>query len=208
MIYAYIRVSTTDQQDGHGLDAQRNAILQATQERGWPQPRIAQEIASAGRTDNRPALHAILDQLEPGDTLVVTKVDRLSRSMLDFASIVQRARDHGWELVVVEQGFDMGTAAGRAMAGMLAVFAEFEREMISERTKAGLAVARAKGIVGGRKGQPAEVISRVLALRAHGRTLDEIAAQLNEDGVPCGQGAALWQKSSVRWIVQRHGRAA
>jgi DNA invertase Pin-like site-specific DNA recombinase len=127
--------------------------------------------------------------------VVVTKLDRLTRSLLDFAELAERV-----PLVVLEQGFDMTTSHGRAMAGMLAVFAQFERELIGERTRAGLSVIRSQGRPISRPAvvdQP-EVAERVAAMRASGMTLQAIADTLNRDGIPTIRGGTTWRPSSVQ----------
>ncbi len=139
--YGYCRVSTEDQgESGLGLAAQRAAVLAAR-----PDAEVVEEVKSGGRADNRAVLRGVLARLRRGDVLVVSRLDRLTRSLKDFASIVEEAKGRGWSLVVLDGGFDMTTPTGRAMAGMLAVFAELERDMISQRTREALAAKRAGG---------------------------------------------------------------
>jgi DNA invertase Pin-like site-specific DNA recombinase len=139
-VYGYCRVSTGQEDESLGLAAQEAAILSR-----FPEAEVRVEVASGGRASNRTVLQGLLGELGRGNTLTVLRLDRLTRSLQDFANIVAEARKRGWQLVVLDGGFDMTTATGRAMAGMLAVFAEFEREMIAQRTREGLAVARERG---------------------------------------------------------------
>ncbi len=127
-----------------GLVAQAEAIRAECSRRGW-EVELREEIKSGGRACNRPVLAAIRAELRRGDILVVAKLDRLTRSMVDFADILAEAQRRGWTLIVLQEGFDLTTASGRAMAGMLAVFAQWEREIMGERIKTALEAKRASG---------------------------------------------------------------
>src|ERR1035437_88555 len=110
--------------------------------------RLFEEAASGGRWD-RPELHRMLDQLREGDTVVVWKLDRLSRSLKDVLHIMERIAKAGADFRSVTENIDTTTPAGCMMMQMVGAFAEFERAMIRERTSAGLAAARAEGRIGG-----------------------------------------------------------
>jgi len=112
--------------------------------------RVFEEAASGGRWD-RPELHRLLDRIRTGDTLVVWKLDRLSRSLKDLLVILERINAMGGKFRSLTESIDTSGPAGRMMMQMLGSFAEFEREMIRERTRAGLREAREKGRVPGRK---------------------------------------------------------
>jgi DNA invertase Pin-like site-specific DNA recombinase len=204
-VLGYCRVSTLEQGgNGASLEGQRGGIIAEVERRGWMLVEVVSEVASGKAADRRGALQEALGRLDCGeaDVLVVSRLDRLTRSLLDFACIVERAQAGGWSLVVVEQAFDLSTSHGRAMAGMLAVFAAFERDLISERTRDALAVKRAQGIHTGRRSTlPAEIVERVRRERAAGMTLQAIADRLNRDRVPTGQGGACWRPSSVRTVA-------
>lgn len=139
MKIGYARVSTVDQ----SLDLQLDALLEYGCER------IFEEKAS-GAKDDRQELQRAMDTLRTGDVLVVYKLDRLARSTLKLISTLHDIQQKGVELVSVTDKIDTTTAAGKALFGMLAVFAEFERNVIVERTRAGLAASRARGRNGGR----------------------------------------------------------
>src|SRR4029078_11540588 len=133
---------------------------------------------------DRPGIQQALDLLGRGDAdvLVVSKLDRLSRSLLDFASLMDRSRHEGWSLVALDLGVDTTTPSGEMMAGVLAVFSQFERQLISERTKAGLAVKRAQGVRLGRPVEiPADVHARILVDRDAGLSYAVIASHLNAE---------------------------
>jgi DNA invertase Pin-like site-specific DNA recombinase len=141
MLLGYARVSKGDEQ---------NNALQAKSLRAAGCRRLFEEAASGGRWD-RPELHRMLDQLREGDTVVVWKLDRLSRSLKDVLHIMERIAEVGAGFRSITENIDTTTPAGRMMMQMVGSFAEFERAMIRERTSAGLAVARAEGRVGGRR---------------------------------------------------------
>jgi DNA invertase Pin-like site-specific DNA recombinase len=138
--------------------------------------KVFEETASGGRWD-RPQLHKLLDQLRSGDTLVVWKLDCLSRSLKDLLAILERVKASGAKFRSLTEAIDTAGPAGRMLMQMLGSFAEFEREMIRERTRAGLKEARAEGRVPGRKPkvtaeQQKEIVEAVLSGR---KTAAEIA---------------------------------
>ena len=138
----YARVSTSDQK----AQSQRDALGKAGCVKTFTDQGVSGKLAS------RPELDACLAYLRDGeDTLVAVKLDRLGRSLRNLIDLIEAlaARDIG--LVVLDQGIDTTTAAGRMFFHIVAAFAEFERDLISERTKAGLAATRARGRKGGRK---------------------------------------------------------
>ncbi len=139
---AYIRVSSV----GQSLDVQRDKVLAA----GVTEKNVFEEKQS-GLNTGRPELKACLRALRPGDKLVVTKIDRLARSALDLLSIVNQLEKEGVSLRVLDQAIDTGTPAGRALLQMLAVFAEFETAIRSERQMDGIAKAKKNGVRFGRR---------------------------------------------------------
>ncbi|MEI7429271.1 MAG: recombinase family protein [Betaproteobacteria bacterium] len=139
MLIGYARVSTDDQDSSLQTSALREVGCE----------RIFREKASGGRWD-RPELAKALDQLRPNDVLVVWKLDRLARSQKDLLAIIERIDNAGAGFRSITEVIDTTTAAGRMMMQMLGSFAEFERAMMRERTRAGLDAARKRGRVGGR----------------------------------------------------------
>ena len=147
MLVGYMRVSKAD--GSQTTDLQRDALLVAGVE-----PDALYEDKASGKKDDRPQLTACLKALRDGDTLVVWKLDRLGRDLKHLFTIVQELTDREIGLrVLTGQGaqIDTTTAAGRLIFGIFAALAEFERELIRERTVAGLKAARARGRKGGRK---------------------------------------------------------
>lgn len=153
MIIGYARVSTLDQ----SLDLQTDALLSAKCER------IYTERAS-GAKDDRQELAKALDNLRSGDVFVVYKLDRLARSTLKLITVLDEIKAKGAEFVSVSDRIDTTTAAGKALFGMLAVFSEFERNIIVERTRAGLAASRARGRKGGRPKTDMKKVAQAIKL--------------------------------------------
>lgn len=204
-ILAYLRVSTEEQQaSGAGLAAQRAAILAECERRGWHLVEVIEDAGYSAKDLKRPGVQKALDTLRDGgaDALVVAKLDRLSRSMLDFSSIMATAQKQNWGLIALDCAVDTTTPAGEAMANVLATFAQFERRLISQRTKDALAAKRAQGVRLGRPRQlPAVVVKRIHRDRARGKTLSAIAQSLNSEGVPTAQGGQRWYASTVRAVL-------
>ena len=146
MLIGYMRVSKSD--GTQTLDLQRDALLAA----GVAPERLYVDRAS-GRQDDRPGLATCLQALQPGDTLVVWKLDRLGRNLKHLVSVVDalQQRQVGFKVLAgAGVQIDTTTANGRLVFGIFAALAEFEAELIRERTRAGLAAARARGRRGGR----------------------------------------------------------
>lgn len=139
MKIGYARVSTIEQ----NLDAQVDALKKAGCEK------IYAEKMGGKSTKNRPELEKMIDTLREGDTVVVWRLDRLGRSTTDLLTLVNAWADAGVGFVSLTESIDTTGATGRLMLGLFAAFAEFERNLIRERTLAGLAAARARGRVGG-----------------------------------------------------------
>lgn len=203
-VIGYVRVSTDEQGvSGLGLEAQRGAILAECLRRGWTLARIETDVAGGGKLD-RPGLNAAVEAVACGEVagLVVSKLDRLSRSVADFSALLERFRSKGWGLVILDLGIDTTTIMGEAMATMAATFAQVERRRIGERTREALAVRKAQGVqLGRRSGVAPTVVKRIRRQRASGKTFAQIAARLNADRVPTAQGGRQWHPATVRGIV-------
>jgi len=214
---AYQRVSTQEQSEfGHSLDAQEKAMRDEVERRGWELVEMVRENGSAGRGKARPELERVRSILAAGgaDVLLSTRLDRVSRSVIDFMTLLEESRSQGWKIVLTEMGADFSTPEGRLLAGQLSSFAEYERDMISARTKAGLSAARSKGIVLGRpRSMAPKTRRRILRERARGDTFQKIAAGLNDDGVATAHAAEpgepmvefvhgkRWYASTVRHVT-------
>ena len=173
-----MRVSKAD--GSQATDLQRDALLEAGVE-----PEALYEDKASGKSDDRPHLAACLKALRAGDTLLVWKLDRLGRDLRHLVNIVHELTERGVGLkVLTGQGaaIDTTTASGKLVFGIFAALAEFERELISERTKAGLASARARGRKGGRpyKMTPAKIR---LAMASMGKKDTNVGALCKELGI-------------------------
>lgn len=206
-VVGYVRVSTEEQADsGAGLAAQRSAIAAEAARRGWQLVAIYEDAAASGKSlSGRTGLQAALIAVEGGEAgaLVVAKLDRLSRSLLDFAGLMDRSKRRGWSLVALDLGVDTTTPQGEVMASVLAAFAQFERRLIGQRTKDALAERRAAGVRLGRPSTlPTTTVATVKRLRAEGLTYQGIADELRTSGTPSGQGGR-WTATTVRRIALR-----
>jgi len=154
----------------------------------------------------RPGVQEALRALEAGEAkaLVVAMLDRLSRSMLDFAGLMATAQKQSWALVALDCAVDTSTPAGEAMAHVVATFGQFERRLIGQRTKEALAARKAAGVRLGRPPTlPQSVVRRIQRLRARGLSLRAIAEQLNTARVPTAQGGKQWYAATVRGVLLR-----
>jgi len=211
-VVAYCRVSTEEQAiSGLGLAAQEKAIKAECRRRGLPLVSVHTDAGLSGKTLVRPALTAALAALDSGagSVLMVAKLDRLTRSVHDATGLMLAADRGEWGLVALDAPVDTTTPQGAAMAQVLAVFAELERRLIGERTKAALAVRRSQGVRLGRPPTlPAEIVERIAADRLAGGTWSGIARQLNEDGIPTAQGGRCWYPATVRYVALSAENAA
>ena len=168
MLIGYARTSTLDQVAG--FDAQRRELTGLGCKKVF-----AEQVSSVA---DRPKLAAALDELREGDTLVVTKLDRLARSMRDLMNIVDKIQERQASLRIVAMNLDTTTPTGRLMLSMLGSVAQFEREMMLERQREGIAKAKAEGLYKGRKPTAMAKADDVKALAAKGMGATEIAKTL------------------------------
>jgi DNA invertase Pin-like site-specific DNA recombinase len=166
MNYGYARVSTNDQD----LAIQMAALTAA----GCGM--IRAEKQSGTSTAGRAELRVLLDFIQPGDVLTVTRIDRLARAIGDIQDIVRELRAKGATLKATEQPVDTASATGKMFLDMLGVFAEFETNIRRERQLEGIAAAKVKGVYKGRK--PSIKPGDVAALKAEGLGASEIAKRL------------------------------
>jgi DNA invertase Pin-like site-specific DNA recombinase len=214
MLIGYMRVSKSD--GSQTLAPQRDALLAA----GVDPARIYEDLAS-GRRDDRPGLTACLKALQPGNTLVLWKLDRLGRDLKHLVTTVDELRRRAVGLKVLAGAgaqIDTLTANGRLFFGIFAALAEFERELIAERTRAGLAAARARGRLGGRprkvdratlqmamaalsdpKAKAAEIARRL------GITTTTLYVYVNGDGTPKAAGKAVLEGAGMARRVTAGG---
>jgi DNA invertase Pin-like site-specific DNA recombinase len=205
----YRRVSTDEQ--GLGLAAQLDLLEDEEERRGWDGEVVTDEGVSGGvPVDEREHLGPALTGLSAGDVLVVAKLDRLSRSLIDFASLIERAEKQGWSLSVLDLAIDTTTPSGKLVAHMIVALAQWEKEMIGLRIREGLAKSTKRK--GRKPGLPAVKKARLApvpdALRdavetlRPGRSPNAIAERLNAQGHPSLRGGR-WHRTSVRRLLDR-----
>ena len=219
----YIRVSTAGQVlDGVSLEAQRSRIRNWCDTNEYHLVAVHTDAGVSGkRADNRPALQKALASVcgRRGGALVVYSLSRLARSTKDAIAIAERLDKAGADLVSLSEKIDTTTAAGKMIFRLLAVFAEFERDLVSERTTAALAVKRANnqrvgtvpygydlasdGVTLVENDTEQAVITDVRAMRQAGRTLKRIAQTLTERGVATKTGRSRWSHQAVARLLAR-----
>lgn len=202
---AYVRVSTVEQaQEGASLDAQEAALVEAAERKGFRVEVVREEGRSGKSLNGRPALQDALARLDRGDAaaLYAQRLDRLSRSVADFAHLLDRAKRKGWTVAVLDADVDTSTPSGEFLVNVLASAAQYERRIIGARTRDALAQRRREGV---RLGRPSvlsrDVVARVVALRGTGASLRAIADSLNAEGVPTAHKGAKWHASTVRKVL-------
>ncbi|MBX5302442.1 recombinase family protein [Rhizobium sp. NLR12b] len=168
-IVGYARTSTIDQKAGFDAQLRDLAAHGCTKT-------FAEQVSSVAE---RAELERCLDYVREGDTLVVTKLDRLARSMHDLMSIIDRLDKKGVSLRILAMNLDTGTPTGKLMLSVLGAVAQFEREMMLERQREGVAKAKAEGKYTGRQPTAQRQSGDVLKLKASGKTMAEIMTALN-----------------------------
>ena len=156
---------------GLGLADQRQVIESEARRRGWEDIQFMSDEGYGAKTLGRPAVSEALALLASGQasTLVVSKLDRLSRSLIDFASLLERASKEGWQLVVLDLNVDTTTPSGQLVAHVMGAFAQDERQLIAARTCAALQQLKARGVRLGRpRTLPPEVTARIVNEREEG----------------------------------------
>jgi DNA invertase Pin-like site-specific DNA recombinase len=200
----YTRVSTVDQAvTGASLDAQREALVSEAERRGWRSELITE--TGSGKSLCRPQLADALRMLDAGkaDYLVSARLDRVSRSVADFAGLVERAQRRSWGLLLLSPALDLTDPAGRFTANVLASAAQYERELLSQRTREGMAQRQAEGVVMGRPVSPRNLAIHELVhdLAASGLGPTAIAGRLNADGIPTLAGGRAWYPATARAVL-------
>jgi DNA invertase Pin-like site-specific DNA recombinase len=205
----YVRVSTAEQvEQGASLDAQRAALIAEANNRGWDVEIVADEGLSA-KTLNRPGLQEALARLDGGaaDYLLSIRLDRVSRSVADFAGLLDRSVKRGWGLVLLSPNIDTTDPAGRFTGNVLASAAQYERELIGARTREGMAQRKSEGVKMGRPRMLATAtITRIADMRSTGMSMGKIADALNADGVTTAHGGAQWYASTIKRVLDSVAR--
>lgn len=201
-VVGYLRVSTSKQDISPHV--QEADLIAAATRNGWDLTVYREEASSGSSLRNRPVLLRALRELKGGKYagMAVSKLDRLSRNVADFARLLETAGRQNWALICLDLGIDTSTITGAAMAQVTCTFAEMERKKIAERTKDGM--TKIKATTGKHMGRvsvlPDATVLRIAAERQSGLTLARLAATLNEEGVPTAQGGS-WHPSTVRQVL-------
>lgn len=203
----YARVSTIRQgEQGHSLDSQERQLIATAEAQGY-QVEIFREIASGGR-DTRPLLKQALAQLNSGEAkaLFVVSLDRLARSTKNALLILEQATKNKWRLAISSMGADTTTSQGRAMFQMLAVMAEFENALISDRVKRQHEARRERGITWGieqgYKGVLDQAVRQTIKdLASQDLSLHQIARELEAKEMKTARGLSKWHAQSVKAIL-------
>ena len=202
----YTRVSTEEQGvSRNGLESQLATCQEYASRIGVEVSQVIEEVVSGAKMTNRPLLINALSALKSGEAkvLIVSKLDRLSRSVSDLCYLLEVSEKEGWSLVILDLNIDCTTSSGRMQAQIQATFAEFERRRIGERTKDGLAIAKAKGVkLGGSKPViPFETVQLIALARQADKTFRQIADDLNARLITTSTGTA-WSAGSVNWVLK------
>lgn len=204
----YIRVSTDQQGErGYGLDSQTDLIRDEAARRGWELAHIYVDVASGKSTKRRPEYAQAVRALSEGraNVLVVAKLDRLSRSLLDFAGLMAQSSREGWSIDALDIGIDTSTINGELIANIIMALAQWERRIIAQRTGLALAQVKARGVKLGRPTVVSpEAVAIIRAMRGSGASLRKVAAALNDTHIPTAQGGREWYASTVR-AIERGG---
>lgn len=198
----YTRVSTERQEaSGLGLESQQRTIRAEAERRGWAVHEILTDVGSGKSVDGRPQLARAVGTLNRGEAqaLIVAKLDRLSRSLVDFAQLTRTAQVNGWSIVALDIGVDTSTVNGELVANIIMALAQWERRLIGQRVKAALAVAQARGTQVGRpSGVSDQTLEQIVAMRGAGQSYRSIADAFNTARVPTAHGGRRWHPSTVQ----------
>ena len=200
----YSRVSTDDQaESGLGLADQKKRLEGMAAAKGWDNTVSLVDDGASAKNLNRPAMAEALEMLAAGEAfaLVVTKLDRLTRSVEDLGGLMETANREGWALIILDLGVDTTTASGELVANVMASIAQWERKVIGERTSAALRILKGNGRHLGRPVETqADTRQRIAAERAEGKSLRAIAEGLTTDGIPTARGGK-WHASTVKAVL-------
>jgi DNA invertase Pin-like site-specific DNA recombinase len=212
-VVTYLRVSTSEQAlSGLGLEAQRVTVAAYAERRGLTiVGEYCDEGISARSLKGRPAALAALEVVLGGQAagLLVAKMDRLSRSVVDGAGLMERAAREGWALHFADLDIDTSTPAGEMAANIIISGSQYERRLISQRTRDALAAKRARGErLGAVPALPLAVTRRIICERANGMTFQSIADGLMADGVSTARGNTRWYPATIKAVCLSDNAAA
>lgn len=197
----YVRVSTRKQgRSGLGLKAQRNAIKQHCKFARLTLSDVRVEVESAKNMNDRSVWNELLQLVEQGliTGIVCAKLDRATRDGMDWGALVKKSRAEGWKLILLDMQADLETAAGRLQAWQHVGYAQYERELIGERTSAAMQVLKAQGKRLGRpRSVPKEILLLVLTQYHACGSYGVVANLLNEHEIPTARGGKVWYRATI-----------
>jgi DNA invertase Pin-like site-specific DNA recombinase len=215
VVIGYARKSKAEIGNGHGLDSQEQTIRAECKRRGWTLLECVRDDGASGRDTDRAGLTLALEAIARGDAagLIVAKLDRLSRSVVDFGQILEWIDAADATLVALDLNVDTSTPGGRLVANVFASVAQWERETIGQRTRDGLAERRR---VGKTIGHPAFVDNaenvklreRIRRMHKRGMSYGQIASKLTTDRVAPLRGGKAWSRASVQSACRTEPRKA
>jgi DNA invertase Pin-like site-specific DNA recombinase len=216
-VIGYTRISDAEQStDGLSLDTQRATIERYCEQRGWDLVEVIEDDGYTGRNDNRPGLRRAMAMLNKRkghrpDAIVVARLDRLARSLANLITYIDRSREKRWGLVAIDMDLNTTSANGRLVIRIIASVAEWESEINSERTSAGMKAVHAKKRANGEVfGFPTQVdsqtVAHIIRARNRGDTFGAIARKLDRSTPPPG-GGKRWYPSTVERIYKREAVA-
>ena len=205
-VYGYCRVSTEEQAvNGASLAAQEDKIRQYSSLYDLDVVEVVVDAGVSAKSLNRPGIQHVLESLNSGagSGIVITKLDRLCRSVSDWGHLIDKFFGKSFALFSVSDQIDTRSASGRMGLNILMSVAQWEREIIGERTSAALQHRKSKGVIlGPPRLQDTVVIKRMVELRAQGKSLAAIADILAAEGRPTLRGGT-WKAATVRKVLQR-----
>lgn len=211
-VVTYLRVSTSEQSlSGLGIEAQRATVAGYAERKGLTiLDEYCDEGISAKSLKGRPAALAALEAVRTGKAagLLVAKMDRLSRSVVDGAGLMEQATFEGWALHFADLDIDTSTPAGEMAANIIISGSQYERRLISQRTRDALAAKRARGErLGATPALPPEVTQRIITERHRGRTFQSIADGLMADNIPTARGKTRWYPATINAVLNSDNAA-
>jgi site-specific DNA recombinase len=205
-VIGYSRVSTAEQaSEGVSLDMQAKKIDSYCDVKDWQLSKVITDAGQSAKSLARPGMQQLVEMVEAGQvsTVIVYKLDRLTRSVADLDRLVKLFAKHDVALVSLQESLDATTATGRLMMNLLASVSQWEREVIGERTRDALQELKAQGKKLGRSRYTDEdIVSYLKAEYSQGRSYHELAAELNTRGIQTARGG-VWAAATVRNLVLR-----
>ena len=204
----YCRISKadrdkTEEQQRLSLRAQRASIVRACEERGWELVDVLEDFAKSGVDEERADYKRVQELLDEGaaDVVVVTRLDRLSRTAWRLLYLIE---EKGWNILAVEQSFDTREPEGWLAAAIHALMADYERRLLSKRTRQALAQRKREGVVPGRKSSvPVEVEDYIADMASDGMKPTAIARQLDAEGIATPGTSTSWHPKQVQRALDR-----